>query len=723
MLLPLDEAIDGLLRATPHTPQWQLKRWLRTLFSISAKHGIQTRQFPRLIKYLCETHVVSLHNKIRIIDECMLPNGSFTNNDVTLELIRHLGTHQPMDKQTPKEVQIHLLKWLVHVVFLLPDNSDTRLLSCWIHLWQYNYIQRYVTYMIVWSTRSKQDIKPWSIETFLRTAKNPAYSNAAVHTTLVLKRYLSVLGESQDIKRCISNLNCPAQELKSVQSMQFEQRFTDKIKRVLVTEQPFKFSDEIIKANLKTLLFQLRDSELDPLKLNFNAEPPQDDSTLYTMHTQMDLVKNWPRLDLPTNVEPLLTNLDSIARYYPLVYENLDNGNRQIQEFWQSSYYWIQINMRRCFMERQINQQDRDRLFDKVIQNCRLYDHFLMKLANDFLTLDNFLANKDYFIRICLAVFPVLRLMPGDLSFLRNRILKILAVCHLTKNGKSAAAGNDTAFADVSCSLIFLTRNWLAKYANDARVMEFSLDLLADLRRLLLGSLSSSVENRSISIGIMMVLETLSDYIPIYEGSGLQNDDTLGKIILRSNTIDKVVTFDDPLLLNFCCRYLTSIKGILLNRPSTDVFVQVQNHYILDLTNYLWRNKIASSKKIFNISTEFIKNVLDNAFFPDIHNKPKAVFSFMGIAALSYVSVVALRRLEKLNNVRVQYNTLLNEECFKKFYKSLSHEDDWLPGINTFEELRLKLILEIYKSNAYKNIALFLFTYMKSLSTYGSKKT
>ena len=239
------------------------------------------------------------------------------------------------------------------------------------------------------------------------------------------------------------------------------------------------------------------------------------------------------------------------------------------------------------------------------------------------------------------------------------------------------------------------------------------LDILNDIRKVLLSNLVHSVENRHITITTISLLDLLS-FIATNFHEQFNDPETpdeivqqyLKQIILKNSTMNKLCTIDDPLLLNACCRYLVSVKELLVYREPDDLYVQLQNQYILDLTNYLWRNRIYKSKKIFNIPSKFIKEVVKNLYLPDINSKTSAIFSIFGIPSTSYLSQQALDQLERNNSVTMNYCELITEEGFKRFTSELSDKSLWISNISDFNQLKPELLKIISTMQCYNHICL-----------------
>lgn len=264
-----------------------------------------------------------------------------------------------------------------------------------------------------------------------------------------------------------------------------------------------------------------------------------------------------------------------------------------------------------------------------------------------------------------------------------------------------------------------MTQNWFLTYPNDHKITDFAFIILADIRKLILANMKYSIEDRFLSMTLIKLVTNLTEITPMYKtvssGTALHFD----KLVLNRDTIHKMVLLDDPLILNACCKYLIKMTDVLINHPQSGKFIELQNQYILDITNYLWRNKIMEKRKLFNIPTEFLKQILDNCFFPDVKNKDKAVFTITGIPAMSFISIKALEVIEKKESVKYHYDRLLTEEDFASFKKYITETNiKWMSNESDLVLLKISILKEIFNMQPYNEIAKFLFAFLKSLSKY-----
>lgn len=733
MSTTLDGTIRELLNVPPNVPQWQLKNYLKKIYSIAPKHGISPSIIPDYINFLCRTRLISTSTKVELIEKFLIPNN-YLSNDVINSIVTHLGTPTIYTKKPDlipsKYLQVALCKWLVHVFILLPESQDEDTLSTWLHLWQFDYIQEWITYILLWSTKSPKDIKVWKLKILAKLADNIGYSDSRIRASLILRRYLTILKSSERISNLISHINCDHSSIRALQNLKLNDNFTSTLKKVLVRESPFRFTNKIFEDKLDSLFSQLTDSDMNPLMLKYDYNVPDDKSILSNIETMSQLYKNWDRLDLPNNVDIIISGeKHSLAQLYPLSLANVEliNGNKRIQEFWIQMYSYLKINLRRCFQERLMTIQQQTTLFNKIIRCCQTYNRFISNIIKDFLTLDNLLANRELFIIICMKLLPIMS-PPQDYTSFRKMVLKILAICYLTKEGNRGKDNwNSTmgsTFGIVCCSFIQMIRNWSVQADSDDDLTKTCIEILNDIRRLLLSNITHSLDNRHLSIPMITLIDTISLFTLKYQFPHVSDkfkSDFLGNVIFKGHVINKLVTLDDPLVLSSCCTYLIRIKDVLKDCPATDPYVKLQNQYIMDLTNYLWRNKISSTKNLFSVPSEYLKSLSENMIGKQRgSSRLKNLYSLSGIAATSNIVFVALRKIEKTQNTERRYLEEINDEGFNNFLSSFGSKENiekmWLPHVISVQDLKVEIMKELSSIEQYRSIIQFLFTYLKSLS-------
>lgn len=721
------EAVNELLDSNYSTPQWKIDKHLKTLYFVSNKHGIPTDLLPNLLNFLFYNNVVSINTRLKIIKNYLLPND-YISNEVFHFIMVRLGNAK--DNNIDKDIQCAICEWLLNVYFLFPEkilNSDKSIL---IYLWKYEYLQKYITYFIVWSTHTKYDIKLWKLNMLDKTSKKPVYSSSDINLILILKRYLTLLGKSEVLSNLLQNkINSDRlQKLQDLQALNFDNKFGAKLINVLSSENPNKFGIDIIKKNQNMLLDMLKDSETHPNTLRYDRRKLRNSlSPLYEMKNIPQLQKNWTKLKLPINVETLFMapRHNPVIQFYPMAVVNNPKYNSKKEQKMSRVQYlyslnsWVEINLKRCFNDITMLDEEKTPILNTIIFNCQIFDNLQITAIDTFLTLENLLANEKIVITLINSLFPILKPPTNNFLEFRNKILKFLAVCHLTYNDQRNKGGNSKVFPIICSALLSMTQNWFLTYSNDHKITDFAFILLTDIRKLILANMKYSIEDRFLSMTLIKLVANLTEITPMYKilssGTALH----FNKLVLNRDSIHKMVLLDDPLILNVCCKYLIKMTDVLINHPQSGKFIELQNQYILDITNYLWRNKVMEKRKLFNIPTEFMKQILDNCFFPDVKNKDKAVFTITGIPAMSFISIKALEIMEKKESVEYHYDKLLTEEDFALFKKYITETNiEWISNGTDLASVKILILKEIFNMQPYNEIAKFLFAFLKSLSKY-----
>ena len=721
------EAVNELLDSNYSTPQWKIDKHLKTLYFVSNKHGIPTDLLPNLLNFLFYNNVVSINTRLKIIKNYLLPND-YISNEVFHFIMVRLGNAK--DNNIDKDIQCAICEWLLNVYFLFPEkilNSDKSIL---IYLWKYEYLQKYITYFIVWSTHTKYDIKLWKLNMLDKTSKKPVYSSSDINLILILKRYLTLLGKSEVLSNLLQNkINSDRlQKLQDLQALNFDNKFGAKLINVLSSENPNKFGIDIIKKNQNMLLDMLKDSETHPNTLRYDRRKLRNSlSPLYEMKNIPQLQKNWTKLKLPINVETLFMapRHNPVIQFYPMAVVNNPKYNSKKEQKMSRVQYlyslnsWVEINLKRCFNDITMLDEEKTPILNTIIFNCQIFDNLQITAIDTFLTLENLLANEKIVITLINSLFPILKPPTNNFLEFRNKILKFLAVCHLTYNDQRNKGGNSKVFPIICSALLSMTQNWFLTYSNDHKITDFAFILLTDIRKLILANMKYSIEDRFLSMTLIKLVANLTEITPMYKilssGTALH----FNKLVLNRDSIHKMVLLDDPLILNVCCKYLIKMTDVLINHPQSGKFIELQNQYILDITNYLWRNKVMEKRKLFNIPTEFMKQILDNCFFPDVKNKDKAVFTITGIPAMSFISIKALEIMEKKESVEYHYDKLLIEEDFALFKKYITETSiEWISNGTDLASVKILILKEIFNMQPYNEIAKFLFAFLKSLSKY-----
>lgn len=704
----LDATLDSIIGSNAETPQLLLRTWLDDLYLKSPELGLSSHQLVKMINFISHCTTLSMTTRLYIVDNCLWPN-EYLSRDVINAVINQLGTATAIADfkiQTDRKIQLALCRWLVHVHFLFDPSDDLRDYhsnsSIWLHLWQYDFLQHWLTYIVVWSTTSVQDVKRWKVILLERVGSKPNYQDSRACATLVLLRFQSIVGESNLIKTAIDRLKCNARRLNTLQALEYQEKDTARLRSLLLKKSPSKFTDKIFDELISSSLDLLKSSKNTNKKTSFLSDAKSGDELLYNAQSLHKIAWHWDKIIVPKNVEVFLTQTAQHSYHFYLL------ALPKEHTFWSIAYRWVYMTLQRAFRleEAQGSDSNANVLVEDVIDTCRVHDSFISPLSKDFFTLKNLKRGPNVFLQIFTAVLPLQMSFEGSTSGFEANLLEILAFSFL--DGKKSRL----ILPRVVKPIILMMGNLLR--TDDPVMSHLALKILQDIQDLLLSRSDNLIESRFESIELITVL----DLIPAVNPAS-SSDRDLPFLISPRRLVQRLILTDDPMLLNACCNYLIRIKKYLLNKEPTNRYVQRQNDYILDLTNYLWRNKVLDARRFLNIPTEFLRIVVDNTYLPNAQSKSKTLLNITGIPALSYASIVKLHELERANHAQVHYRELINNVGFKNFRGLHSHTQTWLiNNVSNLHDLKVEILKAFLSTGPYEHVAGFLITYLKSLSGY-----
>lgn len=702
----LDSVVNLIISADANTPQLLLKSWLDEFYAKSADFGLSSPHLIRIINFVCHSSTLSMTTRLYIVDNCLLPHG-FLSRDVLHVVMNQLGTATAISEfkiQTPKKIQVALCKWLVHVYFLLmpEDQSPSSHLesSVWIHLWQYDFLQHWLTYILVWSTTSPEEVKRWKVTILERVGSKPNYEDSRTCATLVLLRFENIVGSSRMISSVIKRLKCNARKLSTLQNFEYDGKYLRSLRSLLLRRSPSVFTEKILDELVFSSLNQIRLMKHSKSHFRYLLNLTNEGKGLQNIESLHELAWSWNTITVPKNVEIFLCNPRHYSHHFYL--KTLSRED----DFWISAYQWICLSLNRAFNIEEVDSDGAFSIVTNVIKICQIHDLLVPEIITDFLSLKYLKASPRIFSSLFVAVLPLQVNSDEALASLESKVQELLAYSFLW------GQDSKTSFPTVVRAMILMIKRWLN---SESRLLtHIALKILQDTQELLMSTIGNAVENRFTSIELIASLEVMPT-----AHLTLCGEKDLKYLISPPRTIHRILIADDPLLLNACCHYLISTKRYLVGKEPTNKYVQRQNDYILDLTNYLWRNKLLDSKRFLSIPSRFIRAVIDNAYLPSVDLKAKTLFSITGIPALSYASVAKLWELERASRSQLHYSGLINEEGFKEFKKIKPSSQIWIyHNPSNLHDLKVELLKAFSSEGPYRDVSNFLFTYLKSLSKY-----
>lgn len=693
------DVIQSIANANLETPQHLLKSWLDQLYSGSSKFGLSSSQLITLIRFLCMSPVLSLSTKLYIIENCLLPND-YISRDVSKEVARNLGTATAISEfklQTTTKIQVALAKWLAQVYFLLLPRTDKkdsiRESDIWIHLWQFGYLQHWLTYILTWSSSSASDVQRWKVILLQRIGSKPSYQYGTAYATLILSRYRTLIGDSKLISDAISNLKCNARRLRTLQDFRIDETFLKKIQAILVDQSPSKFTAEIIEEILSSYLYRLQPSDKRHLNPVNHSMENSGNVQLRNTRTLIELAWKWNDIIEPKNVEPFFMDINALPQLLYVTQLTKKENNEA------AAWKWISINLNMIFLSHLKNFQTAKNTIDGITRFCQISGDFIEPIMKSFLTLTNLKNNPSAFSYFWARIFLVVQSESFHLNRHEQQIMQIVAYCHLEKF-KHKFMFPEIIEPLINCIGFQNSSTNEIELNSRIKILRFILDLVTS-------DFSTQSDDRKIT---MLITRTMNILPHIQKGISLMTPQIMNRFIVT----------DDPVLLDASCLYLIDAKKQLEDLEPENKLVQYQNQFIMDLTNYLWRNKLLSSRKFVEIPIDFLRTTINNLYLPTTEPKKRILFSITGIPALSYTSSVKLREIELKHNTLHNYQALITEGGFRKFTLRNNDKKGWLGSVKTIADLKVELLKELAFSGPYSNIPSFLFTYLKSLSQYST---
>ncbi|QLL33244.1 hypothetical protein HG536_0E01550 [Torulaspora globosa] len=694
----LDFVIDSIVRSNTETPQLLLKSWLDQFYSISATRGLSSPQLIKMIIFICNSPTLAMTTRLYIAERCLLPND-FISQELIDVVISQLGTATAISdsrSQVPEKIQVSLCRWLVHVFFLVTARDETNALqpsgSIWLHLWQFDYLQHWLTYIVLWTTTSPKDIKRWKVILLGRVGSKPNYRDSQACSTLLLRRFESVGGKSELITRTIADLRCNQRRLKSLQSFQYDKEFITKLRSILLNSSYSNFTDDILNELMTSSLDQLKCLAINEGSRISSLDTSAEGVPLLNTQSLSKLASQWDCIVEPLNAERFLGNVRTSPCHFYLL--SLTDEHK----FWTIACKWLTIQLGMFFK----NPGDMTGV-QNIIKICQIYGSLTSFIIREFFSAEYLNANPEGFLLLFDGLFSLpVSFSINQHTFARDA-MQVVAISFLNKKMKQ------TIFPSIANAIVMFLRH--SRFGDGKDWAASFSDLIQSIHELLVSTLTNIIENRLTTITLV---STLKSILALQHHSGKYK---LKYVIAPPNIIRRQFISDDPLLLDACCYYLVRTKDFLLDENPSNRYVQFQNNYILDLTNYLWRNKMVETKSFAGIPSEFLRAVIDNLYLSDVAMKAKAPFSITGVPALSYAFIAKLRDLQPVHDARIRYFGPLSDESFRALKRSEKFAR-WLEGVLSLKELKIEVLKAFDETGPYNNVAAFLFTYLKSLSQY-----
>ncbi|CEP60431.1 Ctf3p LALA0_S01e10726g [Lachancea lanzarotensis] len=639
------------------------------------KEGISTLNLDAIIGFLCETLSISISTKILLIKDALLPNGKVPRSTI-YAILRRLGVRSlstPNKSETPRALQTELCQWLVHVYIYMQDVTvfeDTY--SHWLQLWQLDYLQQWITYLLFWST-TKPLVKPWRMQLITKIADNTGYSNAKACATLLLEKFHCLVPNRQ-INDAIEHLNCNKRRLNTLKRQVWDLEFMSKWASIV------EHSHGVSQSTLQNLVQEL-DNQLANCSQQDIPSIKRKSLTKIAVHnigTLERLAASFELLTLPNDLEELFRNSDESSLVFLATLDPHHKFWSRVSEWTRLKFYTASIHANMVSYRQSII---RPLLVAELLnpQPSTLQHISNISWIDD---LREFMLHKTGTPELdSLEKLKGLRLAPNfETGHFYNRCRTLLYRIHVLNKRRQI---NPEIF----------------------RLLKFIISCIAEHS-------SKHIGNRHLTTTSRLLVIVLCE-LACYD-----NDKRFFEIcLLPQAALDSMMISSDPVVLNTVCSYLSS-KSVMKGLCDEKSIAEARNKSILDLINYLWRNKLGHGLPTFKIPEDFIRRILEVPGSDLPNAELELMFGILNIPALAFPARVALEGLEDALTSRVHFNQRLSEKSYSDFTQA--HPGDWLDTISSFHELKLAILGKLRHHDAYGGIAKFLYIYLHDITDSGS---
>lgn len=680
----VDDSLKKLIRSKELSPSdiYECLECVRANISVE---GVSVTLIDEVIGYLCETTAISTSTKILLIREALLPNGPVPSSTV-YTVLKQLGVKtlsMPLKREVARDIQVELCKWLVHVYIFMEDISIyEKTYSMWFQLWQYDFLQTWITYLLFWST-NRRLAKDWRVSYILRVSSKNGYTNCKALATLLLQKFKLVM-QNEKAEEAIKKIQCNNGRLKTLKHDFWAPRFLENWSSVLETcgcMSKVAFFD-LVKDLTTQLSFEA--AEID------QKVDTQDIVTLNSTVNIETLAENIESFKVSKDIERLLTTRDRTIFVFLATLDQAD-------PFWSDLEEWCTIRLKLLLFRGRENTEKEKLVTRAILTACLLVPKDLNTLVAisdkvEELQLADWYPLSDPY---CSAVF----ILTGNTS--EDSALERIVNARQNFKGKKFYAFCQNLLSEIyfSCDM----PNCHERAGAYSKTIKYILTLLhEDVLRLL--------PDRHITLTFRLVVKLLSRL-----GDQGVFDALLSSSYPSKHVLNILMASSDPIALSSLADFLIVSQKIVMATGKDKRLVRLHNHCVLDLSNYLWRNKMNSTGTLFGVPTLFFRNVINGLNQFNSEFKSKSWLTLLSIPAFSFYSMKAVKSFEEASSSKVSFKGPLTEINFDTLRRT-TKTSDWLDTIATFQELKNAILAHMKYHGAYKEIPEFLFSYVRSLT-------
>ncbi|AGO12397.1 AaceriAER042Wp [[Ashbya] aceris (nom. inval.)] len=670
MLPSATDPVQRLLSCTEETGPLQLRSVLSDLYEHAPSYGISPAKISELIDFLCNAEFIALSTRIYIIENCLVPNG-YLSSSAVFDVLKHLGPSTPQNPFkliVAPALQVALVKWLCHVLAIIPDYQKVlrRTYPIWFQLWMVDYLQDWTTYLLVWGTESRLQVTEYRVTAVQRVGSNPGYRNGKPLASLLLHKFQQVKS-SRMVEHAIAQIRCNAKRLIGVQKVQFGTKFMDALEDVLSTGGVFE--SEQFKESVNSQLSALH--ILDDI--HTNATAPAPNGQLLTLEQFAHQIE---RIPCPSRHLETVEN-DSYERLLlPLM----------VPEAKEALHIWVENSLR---TERNVGTVKKVMALVRAVGKTHIAFESLL-LREEFSSTD---ALKSLHMLCLVAEVPE-----------SNSVVNALLKSHkCIRSGKSPYAAQ---FILGLCLLVMCK-------SSQERLSKFLLQICSTFLKT---SVNASLLGREAPKSMLLLIHPLLYTLENAPSSAIPQDD-LTTVFVLPDIINSLIALNDPLVIALVCEYLVLAKDRVKGFTVDNNYVRKLNRCILDMANYLWRNKLFTEPYTWGLPKAFWSKISSNLYLPEPDIRQKHLYSLPNFYPFRFISEEVLRRLEEQENTEVSYSRPLTEAGYRGWKKELDLKGKkWLSKVNNYDSFRKRLLMGIQEDGTYAGVPLFMQTYLKSFT-------
>ncbi|KAM3163865.1 Ctf3p [Lachancea thermotolerans] len=688
----VDESFKELISYSKHSPL-EVSACLSRIHSTVCTEGVSASVLDDVIVFLCESPLISVSTKVYLIHEALLPNGPVQSSTV-FTILSHLGVRSftnPHKRETHPDIQIELCKWLVQVYVLVDDVTVfSKTYSIWFQLWQFDYLQKWVTYLLFWTTTAEA-VRPWRIQWLLETSLNTGYSNSKALATLLLEKF-NIARPSQAIVDAISSVHCNRRRLKSLEFDSYDESFLSTWSKVLdhsrCISMPAFF--DLISDHRSQIHLVATESKTERLQLS-QAVP------LNGVETVEKLVSSYYNITPPKNVEEVLPNGDRTVMIYLALLKRRN-------PFWDRCLKWCELRLK---SEVFASRDDPERTLETmkiVILTLALYqtDPSIsdeVRAENRITNLLRQMATQSRFSYIALLLAPPMTYVETTMARELTERLQL--------------GSKLSAFYERCRHMLYFLWASIGTLVDKSLLRKLSSDFEETLR-LINEDLSSCSSNRHVNMTLRLLIKVFSFILLRYKHMPDWDITSFYKLL------EVLIITNDPLALCSIVEFFSKAREYVQEHSKDRSLVEIHNNAVLDVTNYLWRNKFKNNASFIGVPSDFIQKIIESLYSEDSEMSLKSWLTITSIPATSYCSLQILRSFERATASKISFTRLLTDKSYEAFKKQVSSED-WLDTIPTYYDLKLTILARMRYDRTYQNIPEFLFTFLRSLT--GTQKS